>query len=341
MKIIKFWRLLFFLPVVLILGPQTIAASNITGIVYDNRKNPLADVDIELLDDLSRVQSRTKTDGSGRYEFRGLSDGRFILRVLPFRFDYEQQEQSVELASVSAASTGARSQGAASASSATTIQDFYLLPKKGSVGEVEASLLFAQEIPKEARSSYDKAIDDFANKRTAAGITNLKQAIERFPDYFLALQRLGREYVLSGNFAEAVPLLAKAADVNQKSPLTFYSLGYALQKLGYHKAAVVALKQAAFLSPSSASIFFSLGTSERLEGQFTEAESHLLKARKLSQGKIPDIHWQLALLYGENLKRYAEAADELEQFLKEKPAARDALKIKQLIQKFREMAKTK
>ncbi|MGC2239196.1 MAG: carboxypeptidase regulatory-like domain-containing protein [Pyrinomonadaceae bacterium] len=339
MKSIKNFSPAFMLAVILIVGLQSIFANTITGTVYDSRKNPLADVDVELLDDLSRAQSRTKTDGNGRYEFSGISDGRFTIRVQPFRYDYVQQEQQVELVSVSAISSGARAEGAASGGSATTIQDFFLVAKKGSIAEVEASVVFAQEVPKEAKAAYEKALKALAKKQFEPGMEDLKLAIKIFPNYFLALQQLGKEYFIKGNFAEAAPFLVRAADVNNKSPLSFYTLGYCLHKLGYNKAAIVSLKQAANLSPASASIFFALGTAERLENQFADAETHLKQAKKLAQGVFPDLHWQLALLYGENLKKYSEAADEFEQFLIERPNAQDAEKIKNIIKSYREKSK--
>jgi regulator of sirC expression with transglutaminase-like and TPR domain len=51
------------------------------------------------------------------------------------------------------------------------------------------------------------------------------------------------------------------------------------------------------------------------------------------------VHWHLAGLYNDQ-KRYAEAAAALELFLKNKPDARDAEKIKQLIAQLKQKAVT-
>jgi tetratricopeptide (TPR) repeat protein len=325
---VKLFYLMFL--IFFIFGIQSVFGSTIAGTVYDKQRNPLPDVDIELLDDLSRVRAHRNTDGNGRYEFTGLSDGRYTVRVSPIRYDLVDEERLVEIVTISFVP--------GQNSPISEIVDFYLSPRRGSIAEVEASVVFAQEIPKEARKVYENAVNDLANKRTQPGLDGLKQAVKIFPNYFLALQRLGREYFLKGNFSEAVSFLLKAAEINNKSPLTFYCLGYSLFKLGYYKAAIVALKQAAFLSPASASVFFTLGTSERLEGQFAEAETHLIKALKLTKGAFPDLHWQLALLFGENLKKYSEAAKELEQFLEERPTARDGENIKKIIKNYRDKA---
>lgn len=49
------------------------------------------------------------------------------------------------------------------------------------------------------------------------------------------------------------------------------------------------------------------------------------------------MHWQLALLYNQ-LKRYREAADELEVFLKVQADSKDTELIKKLIKRFREQS---
>jgi regulator of sirC expression with transglutaminase-like and TPR domain len=52
---------------------------------------------------------------------------------------------------------------------------------------------------------------------------------------------------------------------------------------------------------------------------------------------LPEAHWQLALLFNQ-LKRYKEAADHLELFLKVQPEAKDTALIKKLIQRLRQQA---
>jgi tetratricopeptide (TPR) repeat protein len=310
---------------------QNVSASTITGTVYDNRNNAISDVDIELLDDLYRLIGRTRSDGAGRFEFGGLSDGRYTLKALPFRYDFLDQSQQVEIYT-----STIRGQGNGNS---LEIKDFYLLPRKGSLEEAEAGVVFAQEIPKEAKKAYEKAINDFSKKRTAEAVVSLNEAIKIFPKYFLALIRLGKEKVVKGEFTEAYPLFIKAVDVNQKSPTALYYLGYTLHKLNYNKAAVIALSQAYNVSPASVMVLTTLGITERLEGKFTDAEKHLLQAKKLSKTPIAEIHWELAQLYGENLKKYDAAADELEAFLKARPDAKDAITIKAMIKKLRDKAK--
>jgi hypothetical protein len=316
----------------LFLFVQNVAASSITGTVYDNRNNALGDVDIELLDDLYRLIGRTRTESTGRYEFGGLGDGRYTVKALPFRYDFLDQSQSVEIKTFTITGSGN--------GNSLEIIDFYLLPRKGSIEEAEASVVFAQEIPKDAKKAYNKALEDFSKKRRDEGIASLNEAIKLFPNYFLALTSLGKEYIAKGMFSEAYPLLIKAVDVNPKSPMALYYLGYTLHKLNYNKAALIALTQAYNSSPSSIMVLTRLGIVEKMEGKYLDAEKHLTQAKKLMKVVNADIHWELAQLYGENLKKYDAAADELEAFLKARPDVQDAAKIKEMIKKLREKAKS-
>jgi hypothetical protein len=59
-----------------------------------------------------------------------------------------------------------------------------------------------------------------------------------------------------------------------------------------------------------------LGTTEMKAGKFIEAEKHLKQVKRISTRPNPEVYWQLSQLYGNHLNNYAEAADELENYLK-------------------------
>lgn len=286
---------------------HNIYASNISGFVYDNKRNALPDIDIELLDDYYRLINRTKTNGSGRYEFGGLRDGRFTVRVLPFKYDLQDSSAMVEVTTINSIPGD---QG-----NTYMTQDFYLIPKKGSLMDTELGVVFAQEIPKEAEKLFKDSIKDLSKKKNEEGISGLRKAISIFPNYYLALHTLGKELFQKQQYGEAAQLFIKASEVNTKSPTNYYYLGYALSKLNYNKAALISLNQALLLAPLSTQVLYVLGTVEEAEGKYTEAEKHLLHAKKLSKVSSPDIHWHLAQVY-KNLKKYKESADELEAYLK-------------------------
>ncbi|NOT49002.1 MAG: hypothetical protein HOP17_14780 [Acidobacteria bacterium] len=313
------------------------AANTIGGFIFDRARVPLADIDVELLDEYYRLvpNGRQKTTSSGRYEFTGLNDGNYTVRVFAFRYDLEDQTQYVEIKSVSALP--------GQPGSSYNPLDFYLQPKKGGLRDSEIGVIFAQDVPKPAEQAYKKALDDFAKKRPDEGFLGLQQALALFPTYYIVLQRYGQELMIRQQYSAATQVFMAAAEVNPKSAVPFYSAGVALSKMGskYLKNSEVALAQALSLAPLSTSVLYLLGTVERQLGKFTEAEKHLLQAKKLSPTKIAEIQKELAQLYANDLKKYKEAADELEQYVKaSKLSNEDEAKTKQLVADLRAKAKT-
>ena len=306
--------------------------SSIMGTVYDRRRTPLPDIEVELVNDYYQMIRRPiKTDGTGRYQFDGLRDGRYTVRVYAFRYDLEDQSEMVEVHTQNI--RGGEGTG-------FFVQDFYLNPKKGGLAETEIGVVFAQEVPQEARKLYETALKDLGSKRTEEGVKALHGAIKIFPEYYEALHRLGKELFLVGNYEQAYPFLLKAAEVNQKSATSLYYLGYSLLNLGHKKAAVTALTAANVLAPASVQILLVLGRAERGLSKFDAAEKHLLEAKKLAKTSIPEIHRELAQLYANDLKKFAEAANELELYLKaSRLAGEEAKEIKKKISELREKSK--
>jgi tetratricopeptide (TPR) repeat protein len=300
---------ILFVLVIFLFAQATFAASTIQGTVYDRQRNPLPDIEVELLNDLYQSSGRTRTDGSGRYQFSGLNDGWYSIRVYAFRYDLEDQTQQLQLSTLSL--RGGQGSG-------FFTQDFYLMPKKGGLADNEVGVVFAQEVPAEAKKLYDTALKDLSSKRIEAGVSGLHESIKIFPNYYLALHRLGRELFVVKNYKEAVPHFLKAIEVNPKSATSLYYLGYSLNELGpeYRKASITALNESYLLAPGSVQVLYIYGRVLRAENRLADAEKYLLQAKKLSRTLIPEIHKELAQLYANDLKNYKQAADELELYLK-------------------------
>jgi Tfp pilus assembly protein PilF len=305
--------------------------NSVTGFVFNESRAPLADVHVELLSDLGTTLSRTKTNGSGLYYFRGLTSGQYNVKVSYYGTDYESQTRSVNLVGFSVIP------GSGSVSEQL---DFYLRPRKKSanVGPLAApGVIFAQEIAEEAKKLYEAGIEDLSNKKEKEGFEKLKRAIELAPNYFSALDRLGTEYVVRGYYTPAYVLLTKALEVNPRSFSSNYGLGLSLYRLQQYDKAVESLQRATEIYNKSPSAYLWLGTSLLQNKKLPQAETALIEANKLSKGTSAEVHWQLARLYMDQ-KRFRESADELELFLKYKPKVEDEEKIKQTIATLRQKA---
>ena len=310
---------------------STLAQGNtVSGFVWGPGRVPVSDVTVELQNDLYVTIQRTRTSSSGNYRFVNVPGGRLRVRVQPYGLDYEPQEIDFEIVNFSRdnGAGGLRRSGFSNEQ-----QNFNLRLKKGASPEMAAGVLFAQEVPPEAEKLYVKAVEDLANQRETEGLAGLKSAIETFPKYFLALDRLGNEYVRLKHFGAAEVLLSVAAEINPKSFRTMYGLAYARHSLGLFPDAISAAEKAIELNSTDGNSLYVLGSSQRHLKKYDSAEKTLLKAKDLPEFP-PHIHWELALIYGNNLKRYGDAAAELRAFLKAQPETKDAELIKQLITEF-------
>jgi tetratricopeptide (TPR) repeat protein len=74
-------------------------------------------------------------------------------------------------------------------------------------------------------------------------------------------------------------------------------------------------EKAVFFRPDSLEANLLLGMAYRSVKNFEKAEASLKRAWNVSDGSSADVHWHLALLYGKDLNRFAEAAKELEHYL--------------------------
>ncbi|MEO6333822.1 MAG: tetratricopeptide repeat protein [Pyrinomonadaceae bacterium] len=301
--------------------------STISGYVFASGRAPVAQVAVELRNDVNSVIGRTKTDGSGRFVFTGVPSGRFAVTVIPLGTNFEGQSQDVEISGI-----GARGQLIPD----NPQLDFYLKLRRGSESSGGSEVIFAQEVPEAAERIYKVAIADLDSQRTEQGIADLKKAIEIFPNYFLALERLGAEQLKQESYDEAAKSFSKAVSVYQRSFVSWYGLTYASFVLQKWQAAVDAAEKALEREKNSVNTLILLGISQRSLKKYDDAERSLLRAKKIDEGKTPDLYWNLALLYAHNLKKYQAAADALELYLKANPAIPDGTSVRRLIKQFRE-----
>ncbi len=286
-----------------------VQASSIEGYVYDNFRNPLQDVDVELRDNDGRMRLRTRTDGIGRYAFRDLVDGRYYIKVWAFRFNLQDQEEQIVIQTLSILGSNLD----------TVFQkDFFLQPKSGGLSDTTTGVVFAQDVPKEAQDYYKEGIKLIGDDKRDEGFIMLIKAVETFPTYYEALNKLGLHLLYRKRYLEAASMFVRAAEVNPKSSNSFYYTGLAFSKLDkeYYEAAIIAFGKAEEFAPNAHQIPLELGRLHKKLGNFAEAELKLIRAKKIAPDSLPEAHLLLSQLYANDLKRYGKAADELEKYLK-------------------------
>jgi tetratricopeptide (TPR) repeat protein len=310
--------------------------NEIYGTIFGDSRRPIADVYVELLDDFNANLRHAKTDASGRFAFTGLLDGRYIVKALPYGTDYVEQSMEVTLSSVSAVP---------GSGSDTQHIDIYLrINERLYAGPfaVVPGVIFAQDVPPAARRLYEDGVRYLHEKKEHEGFESLKRSIEVFPDYYMALDRLGAEYAMRGIKSRAFlqagfALLTRAVEINPRGFSSVFGLGWTQYQLGLNAEAIETLTRATTLYGKAADAYLWLGKALNRASTSPQAEAAFKRANELTNGKSSEVHWQLAELYS-GQKRYKEAADELELFLKTAPKGEDTEKIKAVIKQLREKA---
>ena len=315
-----------FLSALMVLVSFQTNSNSISGHVSNDHRAPLADVRVELLNEVDSVIRTVKTDGSGLFVFRKLSDGTFQVRVQTSGTNYISQTKRVDLA---------RPHGFGAAFEEL---DFILTTAGNNSSTAKPGVVFVQEVPDPARKQYQKGSEllEKSNKRQEA-FAALKSAIDIFPQYFDALEMLGTEQVKDAQYEAAIPLLTKALEVNSRAYASCFALGVAQYNVKQLQPAIESFRRAISLNEKSINANLWLGIALRQTSRLDEAEAYLKRADVLAESKLPEAHWQLALLFNQ-VKRFKEAADELEKFLKVQPDARDVELIKKLIQRLRQQS---
>lgn len=302
----------------------------IIGTVRDTTGRSVPNVRVLAVDENFQPIRTIFVDGSGQFFIRGLSPGRYQFRVETTGTPYQEYETGwIELQTVRVRPGGSETQQL----------DIVLKFRPNKSAEPRGEVVFAQNVPESARALYEQGAKGFREGQVEAGIKALKQALAIFPDYFLALELLGKEQVKAGLYNEGLPLLLHAVKINPRAASSYYALGVAYLKLDKLDEAIDSLKKAANLNPTNANAQMMLGIAFRQRKQLAEAETAFKKALQLGGSSAAEAHFYLAGIY-EKQQRFAAAAAELEIYLKEEKEIKDPDGIREMIRSLKEKEKT-
>jgi tetratricopeptide (TPR) repeat protein len=319
------------------------AGSTIEGRVTGPNHQSLANVRVTLQTDTYAEREMVYTDGSGRFRFRGVPAGVFYVVVESLDGSYEKQSRQVDInpANIRRDSSGRLTGGE------YFYEDFSLKPRRldGGLGMApgKPAAVFAQQVPEPARREYEAALKNFDSNKAAEGMAALKHAVELFPDYYDALDRLGGEYVRQHDAAAAVPVLEHATQVNKDGWTSFYYLGVAQIEANRREEGLRSLRRAVELNPNSVNASMRLGVELAKDPQAqAEAIEAMKRVAQLAGKQVPDCYFYLAKLYNQG-GQYKESADALENYLKLNPKVDSAQReqYKKVIETLRRKAQSK
>ncbi|HEX8494197.1 MAG TPA: tetratricopeptide repeat protein [Pyrinomonadaceae bacterium] len=284
----------------------------------------------------------TFSDLSGRFSFGSLSKGSYRLTAESDGISFETTTVEAEVSAF-----GAGSQ--------TFSQNIQLLPKR-TKGQQAAGVVnaFSQDVPKAARTALERAQKLSREGKSPLALTMLQEALKLFPDYFEALLAFANELIQAGRFDEAITPLERARQINPQDERVYQSFGLVLMQQKKYAIAVAVFAEASRLNSTNplnalmraTALIYHASTiditaSEKAASDrafFLErAEIALKQTAELSGKKLSADHLTMAKFYEMKNER-ARAADELEQYLRKAPDARNADSIREAIRLLRSAA---
>ncbi|MCC6744144.1 MAG: tetratricopeptide repeat protein [Acidobacteria bacterium] len=309
-------------------GPRPSARARIEGRVAGPDHRPVQNVRVQVLNDGYSVIGNFVTDGGGRFSLT-VPPGSYYIDVEPIGLPFERQRQRIELDPSPFQANGEMFR-----------IDITLEPlAAGAPRPAPAnSVVFAQTVPKEAQQEFQRAEKLIKGSKSEEAIAALQHAIELFPEYYLAMETLGTEYVKAEKLMEAHPVLTRALEINPNGAKAHYAIGVLYYKANKQPEAIASFTKALELDPDSQNTVIYLGLAQMRAGQNADAETNLERAYKMGARKVPELHLALASIYMKD-NRYQEAITEFERLLSENPGLRDRKKIEELIATLKAKAK--
>ncbi len=193
-----------------------------------------------------------------------------------------------------------------------------------------------QEVPKPARKLYEQGLKRVRENKPAEAIKQLDEALKVFPEYLLALNKMGEQYVLLEQTQQAQTTFERAISVNGKYPLARINLGMLFFKARKYPAAIEQLEAAIHSDEDypMAHLYLGLSLMEKDQPEVDRAEKELLRAVEAG-GK--DLSYVRLYLFNLNLRRQSldKALVHLEAYLKESPDAPNAPQVRETLAKLR------
>ena len=206
-------------------------------------------------------------------------------------------------------------------------------------------VVFAQEVPFNARLAFETALLRLKTNKPDEAIAKLKEAIGFFPGYFNARFTLASELGKRNQVQPALEELEHARRINDRDPRVYRLFGLLMAGQRKFVVAEFAFREAIARDPAHAQTYHSravvlieMAAAEKDVKQrkqyLDDAERDLNKSLALSEGKIAAAHLQLAKIHDlRGDKRLA--IRQLENFLKTQPNAPNAPAVREALAKLR------
>lgn len=269
-------------------------------------------------------------DMDGGFKFGNLSAGSYAI-IIEAGEEYEIARESVYIDGNSSLGRGMR----IPTTPRTIMVPIYLQPKRtrnsNRPGVIDAGLA---NIAKAAQDLYASALEATRTGDSLKAVEHLKGAIELSPEFGLALNELGVQYLKLNQADKAVEVLQRAVRVAPDAITPRLNYGIALLQKRSFTESEAQLREVIRRNETAATAHLYLGINLIHLRNLVEAEKELQRAVSLSANELHVAHYYLGGIYWGN-KDYQRAVEELEKYLSKAPNAPDAPRVRATIKDLR------
>ena len=299
--------------------------------VANGRRSEITGLRIRLFN-LSSNDLSVIADGTGSFTFKNLIPGSYTVQIEGNEnFENVQETVVIDDPGGSNLSATVRLRGGAKIASV----QIFLRPKPGAAAGsnsvVNAKLA---SVPKGGRDLYEAAQVSIKENNDARAVALLREALALHPDFSLAWNSLGLLLQKTGDVKGSVDAFRSAVRYDPESVAANLNLGCALYNDQAYPEAERHLTEALVRNPTLYRGHYYMGLTQLKRQRIDIAEQAFRKATEVGNEQAGMAHYMLGGIYW-SVKRYKEAAAELELYLKLEPNAKDAEKTRASIAELR------
>ncbi len=184
------------------------------------------------------------------------------------------------------------------------------------------------------RKEYLKARDALDKGKAEQARELLSRVVQAAPTFATAYHFLGVSQTLLGQFADAEGSFQRALALNEKSGDSFFGLGRVLNLLNRPGEALPVIARGLEVMPDSPLGMFEKSRAHFLLNDFVEAEHAARLSLKQPTQAPPEVRLILANCYL-NLRRFSEAATQLDLYISQQPFSPSAPKAREVLNRLR------
>lgn len=270
-------------------------------------------------------------DVDGAFRFTNLGSGSYTI-LIEAGEEYEMARESVYIEGNSSLGRGMRMPSAPR----TIMVPIYLQVRRMSKAGAQPGIVNAAlaNVPKAAADLYTGALISARSGDHKKAVEQLNGALSLYPEFALALNELGVQYLKLGQAGKAAEVLQRAVAITPDANIPRLNYGVALLEKKDFAGAEVQLRHVLKKNDAVATAHFYLGLVLISLRNYGEAEKELQRAMGLAPVELSMAHYYLGGIFWRN-KEYKRAADELEKYLQKTPKAPDAGRIHATIKELR------